>query len=675
MARIGFFGAGYAGLVSGVCLAELGHTVVIRDIVPERIEALKAGKVPFYEPGVDELIARNADRLSFTLSMDEAVAGSEFLFVCVGTPPTASGDADLSGVWSVVEELPQDLGDVVFVMKSTVPVGTGEKVRAALEARGLGHVGYASCPEFLAEGTAVRDFMESDRVVVGADDEADGNAVAALHEPLGCPIEQMDVPSAEMVKLAANAYLATRVSFINEIANVCELVGADVERVARGMGLDRRIGTHYLRAGIGYGGACFPKDMSFLKLLAGNSGYHFHVVTAVMEVNDLQMRRPVAKLQKYLDGLRGKRIALLGLAFKANTDDLREAPSMVLIARLIAEGAEVVAWDPVATPRSLPRGVELVSSAADAIRGADAAVVVTEWPELRDLPWAELRDEMVTPIVIDGRNHLDGGALRALGFVYEGMGRAAPSSAARARHAGAPGQARREVVEAIILAGGKAERLGDAAAGRPKALVEVGGRPLAAYQVAQLSAAGVERVLVSCAAGKGKEFERALAGIGPEIVAVEEHEPLGRGGGIRLAAQAGSGGDVYALNGDELVDLDFAALLGRHRDSGAAATITVAHPPSPFAIVELADDDRVQGFHEVARMPYWVSCGVYVLGAEALGRFPERGDHETTTFPELVAEGRLGAYRHEGTWITVNTPKDLRRAQDFLAEHPHWLRA
>jgi UDPglucose 6-dehydrogenase len=430
MARIGFFGAGYAGLVSGVCLAELGHTVVIRDIVPERIESLKAGKVPFYEPGVDELIARNADRVSFTLSMDEAVADSEFLFVCVGTPPTPSGDANLSGVWSVIEELPQDLGDVVLVMKSTVPVGTGDKVRAALEARGLGHVGYASCPEFLSEGTAVRDFMESDRVVVGAFDEADGDAVAALHEPLGCPIETMDVPSAEMVKLAANAYLATRVSFINEIANVCELVGADVERVARGMGLDRRIGTHYLRAGIGYGGACFPKDMSFLKLLAGNSGYHFHLVTAVMEVNELQMRRPVAKLQKHLGPLRGKRIALLGLAFKANTDDLREAPSMVLISRLLAEGADVVAWDPVADASALVRGIEFADTAEDAVRGADAVVVVTEWPEVRDLPWAELRDTMATPVVVDGRNHLDADAMRALGFTYEGMGRAASPFAA-----------------------------------------------------------------------------------------------------------------------------------------------------------------------------------------------------------------------------------------------------
>jgi NDP-sugar pyrophosphorylase family protein len=230
-------------------------------------------------------------------------------------------------------------------------------------------------------------------------------------------------------------------------------------------------------------------------------------------------------------------------------------------------------------------------------------------------------------------------------------------------------------VEAIILAGGKAERLGDAAGGRPKALVDIGGQPLIAYQVAQLAAAGVERVIVSCSAGKGEEFMHALASIGPEIVPAEEPEPLGRGGGIRFAAQSCSSGDVFALNGDELADLDFGELLARHRALGAAATITIAYPPSPFAIVELGDDDLVTGFHEVARMPYWVSCGIYVLGDEALARFPERGDHETTTFPELAGERRLGAYRHEGTWITVNTPKDLRRAQDYLAERPGWLQA
>jgi UDPglucose 6-dehydrogenase len=430
VARIAFFGAGYAGLVSGAGLAALGHEVVIRDVVPERIALLDSGKVPFHEPGLEELIAENRQRLRYTLSMEDAVAGSGFLFVCVGTPPTPSGDANLSAVWSVIEDLPADIGSPVLVMKSTVPVGTGDKVRAALDARGLERIGYVSCPEFLAEGTAVRDFMEADRVVVGAIDEADGDAVAALHDGLDVEVVRTDVPSAEMVKLAANAYLATRISFINEIANVCELVGADVEDVARGMGLDRRIGTHYLRAGLGYGGSCFPKDISFLKLLAGNSGYHFQLVTAVMGVNDLQMRRPVAKLQKHLGSLQGKRIALLGLAFKANTDDMREAPSIVLAARLIAEGADVVAWDPVADAAALLHGVTFVRSVKEALAGADAAVVVTEWQELRELSWADLRGTMRSAVVVDGRNHLDAAAMRAAGYVYEGMGRSTSSLAA-----------------------------------------------------------------------------------------------------------------------------------------------------------------------------------------------------------------------------------------------------
>jgi UDPglucose 6-dehydrogenase len=425
VSRIAFFGAGYAGLVSGACLAELGHTVVLRDVSAERIESLRAGRAPFHEPGLEELIARNAERLSFTLSVDEAVDGSEFLFVCVGTPPTPSGDADLSAVWTVIEELPETLGRAVLVMKSTVPVGTGERVRAALDRRGLSHLGYASCPEFLAEGTAVRDFMESDRVVVGSFEEADGHAVGALHEQLDVPVVYMDVPSAEMVKLAANAYLATRISFINEIANVCELVGADVEDVARGMGLDKRIGTRYLRPGIGFGGSCYPKDVSFLKLLAGNSGYHFHLVSSVIEVNELQMRRPVAKVQKHLGSLRGKRVALLGLAFKPGTDDIREAPSLVIAARLLAEGADVVAWDPVADASGILHGVEFAGSVAEAVGGADAALIVTEWPELRELPWGELRPTMRTPVLIDGRNHLDADAMRAYGFAYEAMGRAA----------------------------------------------------------------------------------------------------------------------------------------------------------------------------------------------------------------------------------------------------------
>ncbi|MGE5690797.1 MAG: UDP-glucose dehydrogenase family protein [Pseudomonadota bacterium] len=432
MARIGIFGAGYVGLVTGACFADLGHEVVVRDVVPDRIERLRRGEVPIYEPGLDDLLERNAHRLRFTLDVADAVAGADFLYIAVGTPPTPSGDADLSAVWTVVDEIPDD-ADAIVVMKSTVPVGTGEKVRAALDARGLVRVGYASNPEFTAEGTAVRDFMRPDRVVVGAFEAAHGDAVEALHEGIDAPVVRMDVNSAEMVKLAANAFLSTRISFINEIANVCERVGADVEHVAKGVGLDHRLGPHFLRAGIGFGGSCFPKDVSALKQLAGNSGYHFQLLSAVIEVNELQKRRVVAKLEQRLGSLAGRTIALLGLAFKPNTDDMREAPSIVIANRLVAEGAVVRGWDPVADAApALPPQVELCATAGEAIAGADAAVIVTEWPELHALLRPEAREAMRRPLLIDGRNMLDPQKARAAGFEYDAIGRAAADLPAEA---------------------------------------------------------------------------------------------------------------------------------------------------------------------------------------------------------------------------------------------------
>jgi UDPglucose 6-dehydrogenase len=876
MARVGIFGAGWVGLVTGSCFAELGHEVVIRDIVPEKIAALRSGEVPFHEAEVPELLERNRDRLTFTLDVND-VADCEFVFVCVDTPPTYSGDADLSRVWTVVDELPELEGRPILVMKSTVPVGTGEKVRHGLDARGLSHVGYVSNPEFLSEGIAVRDFMHPDRIVVGAFEAADADAVATLYERLDGPVVRCDVNSAEMIKLAANAFLMTRISFINEIANVCEATGADVVKVAEGVGLDHRLGPHFLRAGIGYGGSCldgretvvvrlagrtslttlerlygdldgrpalplevlswdadtgateflpvaavtrrefdgeivdlrtkmgrrlsctpdhpfvtqlgvktadelttedwlpvvqttaraeephvtlsvldglaaagagrddvilpaptavatvgaaemrrrlpetspgrrfdirnggtlrlpearrlrlplgaasvgtarngtyvpvtlaaderfwrvvglylaaghctvdnrrhrlqwsfhptgepdlveevrsfwadlgvkahvrrrptatsvtvssrllagwwlgvlglgtnsydhrlpdlvwdapqrhkrallsglwrgdgswsfvgggpsvvleygtvsrelvdgvlrllgelgvmarlkvgrtakstvdtywlvvsraddverllefvraehrdvisgslarqskrtaptgyrrsngsawvriaelarrpfrgfvyslevpgqhtfvttyglvthncFPKDSLALKQLASNSGYHFQLLSAVIEVNELQKRRVIGKLKKHLSSLRGKKVALLGLAFKPNTDDMREAPSIVLASRLLAEGAEVRAWDPVADGSVLPRGVQVVDSVLEAVRGADAAVIVTEWAELRDLARDEVREAMARPLIVDGRNLLDPDEARAAGFAYEGVGR------------------------------------------------------------------------------------------------------------------------------------------------------------------------------------------------------------------------------------------------------------
>jgi UDPglucose 6-dehydrogenase len=419
---IGVVGVGWVGLVTAACFAELGHRVIARDILPEKVESLSRGETTIHEPGLAELLARNVERLTFTTEMPELLEAARLLFVCVDTPPTHSGDADLSRVQSVVADLRG--GDHVLVMKSTVPAGTGDSIR-----RDRPGLAYVSCPEFLKEGTAVEDFMHPDRVVIGADpgDEEAGDAVARLYEPLGGEIVRTDVASAEMIKLASNAFLATKISFVNEIANVCEEVGADVAEVARGMGLDQRIGSAFLRAGIGYGGSCFPKDVSALKMLAGNSGYHFQLLGAVIEVNELQKRRVVGKLQKHLGSLAGKRVALLGLAFKPDTDDMREASSLVLAARLQGEGATVVAYDPVATgaARGLLDGVEFRDSALEALDEADAAVLVTEWPEFRELDWTAAAGRMARPLLVDGRNFLDPSTLAASGFEYEGIGRAA----------------------------------------------------------------------------------------------------------------------------------------------------------------------------------------------------------------------------------------------------------
>jgi UDPglucose 6-dehydrogenase len=415
---LGIFGAGWVGLVTGACFADLGHTVVVRDVVPEKIEALRGGRVPFHEPGLAELIERNRERLTFTLDLDELKAEARIFFSCVDTPPMPSGEANLRPVWSVVEDLGSPEG-AILVMKSTVPVGTGEQIRATLD----DGVGYVSNPEFLSEGRGIEDFMRPDRIVVGAFEQEQGDRVAALYEGFEGPIVRASVPSAEMIKLASNAFLATRISFINEIANVSEAVGANVDEVAHGMGLDRRIGTSYLRPGVGYGGSCYPKDVPFLKLLAGSSGYHFQLLTAVIEVNELQKRRLVGKLKRHLGDLRGKTVALLGLAFKPNTDDMRDAPSIVLASRLRAEGADVRAWDPLVTGHPELDGVVIEKTALDAVRGADAAVIVTEWPELATLASEEVREAMRTPLIVDGRNLLDPEAVRAAGFDYEGIGR------------------------------------------------------------------------------------------------------------------------------------------------------------------------------------------------------------------------------------------------------------
>jgi UDPglucose 6-dehydrogenase len=423
-APIGVVGTGYVGLVSAVCFAHLGHRVVCMDVDEAKIDGLRKGRVPIYEPGLDKLIDDTSERLSFTTSYDVVLGACHILYIAVDTPPTASGDADLSRVQRATREIARRGGKRLVVMKSTVPVGTGERVMAELAGLGAAEVTYASNPEFLREGAAIQDFLEPDRIVIGAFRPKDGDAVEALYRGIDAEVVRATVPTAEMIKYASNAFLATKISFINEIANVCEQVGADVREVARGMGLDHRIGPHFLQAGIGYGGSCFPKDVQALKQLAGNSGYHFQLLNAVLEVNALQKRRVVNKLKQRLGGLRGKKVALLGLTFKPHTDDLREASSIVLAARLQGEGAVVSAYDPmiVAGDHPLFPGVTIVGDPLEALSGADAAVLVTEWPEFGRLDWSSAAVAMRRPLLIDGRNFLAPAIVIEAGLEYDGIG-------------------------------------------------------------------------------------------------------------------------------------------------------------------------------------------------------------------------------------------------------------
>jgi UDPglucose 6-dehydrogenase len=423
---IAVIGTGYVGLVTAAGFAQLGSDVWCVDVDTDKIAQLERGEVPIYEPGLSECVAANRERLHFSNDLAPALEHARLLFVAVGTPPTYSGDADLSAVHAVVDSLPAS-DRHALVMKSTVPVGTGAAIKRVLVERGKPDFAYVSCPEFLKEGDALDDFLNPDRVVVGDDGDWAGDAVVDLYAPLQAPLVRTDIPSAEMIKLAANAFLATKISFINEIANVCEETGADVLEVARGMGLDHRIGSSFLKPGLGFGGSCFPKDVSALKQLAGNSGYHFQLLTAVIEVNELQKRRVVAKLQKHLGSLVGRRIALLGLAFKPHTDDMREASSLVLAGRLQADGAKVRAYDPVAeeTARPLLVGVEFAGDPLEALAGADACVIVTEWPEFTALDWDEAGKRMNGTLVVDGRNCLDPSSVTGAGLVYEGIGRSA----------------------------------------------------------------------------------------------------------------------------------------------------------------------------------------------------------------------------------------------------------
>ena len=430
MRKICVIGVGYVGLVTGTCFADLGNSVTCVDIDEAKIEKLKAGGMPIYEPGLEEMVRRNVqmDRLHFTTFYEEGVKDAEFIFIAVGTPSGVDGEADLKYVRMAAESIATIMDHpLTIVNKSTVPVGTGDWVADIVEKHKANDVGFAvvSNPEFLREGAAVQDFMNPDRIVLGSLNREAAEKVAQLYLPLRATIMITDLRTAEMIKYASNAYLANRISFINEIASICEALGADVKEVAIGMGYDRRIGSSYLDAGIGYGGSCFPKDVKALEHMASIHGRHPQLLRAVMEINRDQRRLVVQKLRDLLGTLDEKVIGVLGLAFKPNTDDMRDAPAVEIIHLLQNERARVKAYDPVAmeVAKDVLNDVTYCANAYEVAEGSDALIVMTEWNEFKHLAMARIKKAMRQPILIDGRNIYDVQEMQSLGFVYRGMGR------------------------------------------------------------------------------------------------------------------------------------------------------------------------------------------------------------------------------------------------------------
>jgi UDPglucose 6-dehydrogenase len=428
--EIAVFGVGYVGLVTGACFADLGNRVVALDIDADRIAGLQRGQMPIYEPGLEEVVRRNvaAGRLHFTTDTAEALQNAEFVFIAVGTPAGVDGEADLKHVRAVAESIARAMTQpVIIVNKSTVPVGTGDWVADIVRLNQPKPIPFSvvSCPEFLREGSAIPDFMTPFRTVLGSLDREAAARVAQLHLPLRAPILITDLRTAEMIKYASNAFLATKISFINEIANICEALGADIKEVASGMGYDPRIGPAFLDAGLGYGGSCFPKDVAALAYMAADKGRHPQLLQAVIEINNDRRRQLIDRLREMLGSLAGKTVGLLGLSFKPNTDDLREAPALEIAAHLAAEGAEVRAYDPVAMPRAaeLLPDVEMAATAYDLAEGADALVVCTEWNEFKQLDLEKVRLAMRQPVLVDGRNIYDPLEMTRLGFRYRAVGR------------------------------------------------------------------------------------------------------------------------------------------------------------------------------------------------------------------------------------------------------------
>ncbi len=430
MKNITVLGAGYVGLVTAASFADLGNKVMLLDIIEEKIQKLKRGEIPIYEPGLSEMIVRNVEkgRLDFTTSYAQALKDAEFVFVAVGTPSGVDGEADLRYVRMAAESMAEHMDHpIVIINKSTVPVGTGDWVAEIIKKKQKKPVDFwvVSNPEFLREGSAISDFMNPDRVVLGSQHPEAAQKVAELHRPLNATVLITDLRTAEMIKYASNAFLATRISFINEIATICEELGADVNMVARGMGYDKRIGPHFLNAGLGFGGSCFPKDVRALEHMALIHGAHPQLLRAVLDINQHMRRQVVVKLRNALNGLGDRKIGLLGLAFKPNTDDLREAPSLDIARQIIREGGAVQAYDPVAMSEvsKLVPNMHLVEDPYEVADGVDALVMVTEWNEFRQLDMARIKEAMRGDVLLDGRNVWNPAAMRELGFRYFGVGR------------------------------------------------------------------------------------------------------------------------------------------------------------------------------------------------------------------------------------------------------------
>lgn len=427
--KISVAGTGYVGLVTGVCLAEHGHSVTCVDIDENKIAIMKAGISPIYEPGLEELMVRNMERLFFTSNYKEAYRDADVIFIGVGTPEKADGSANLKYVYEVAEQIAASVeNDCVVVVKSTVPIGTNDKIESLIQSK-LKHnvkVSVASNPEFLSQGTAVKDTLHTSRIVLGVEDEQAGEVLKEVYKSFQAPIVVTNRKSAEMIKYASNDFLALKISFINEIANLCEIIGANVEDVAHGMGFDNRIGNKFLNAGIGYGGSCFPKDTKALHWLANFHDYELRTVKAAIDVNENQKLKLIKKSRKYFDSLQGLNVAVLGLTFKPGTDDLREAPTLVNIPLMIEDGANVKAWDPVGVEnfkKLYSEGITYCSSIEDTLKDTDICFIFTEWDEVKDFDLEKYSQLMKTPIVLDGRNCYDLEDVQKQKLVYDSIGR------------------------------------------------------------------------------------------------------------------------------------------------------------------------------------------------------------------------------------------------------------